>query len=99
MVITPSTRAAGSPYSNVARPLKPAAARRLQSAIHALGKVDRQLAGFRAFFTSANLDRISKRGAHSDAPIAISVSLSDFGGLGRKMFDLDGGEGGDFASS
>src|SRR3954471_24483016 len=72
---------------------KPAAAGRLQSAIDALGKVDRQLAGFRAFFTSANLVRISEWGAHSDAPIAIAVSLSEYGGSGRKMFDLDGGEG------
>lgn len=72
---------------------KPAAAGRLKLAIEAMEKIDSELASFRAFFSTANLERISKWGAHSDAPIAISVSLSDFGGSRRKLFDLDGSDG------
>lgn len=72
---------------------KPVAAQRLQAAVETLDEVDRRLGSFRAFFTTTNLERINRWGAHPDAPIAISVSLGDFGGSGRRMFDLDGGDG------
>jgi hypothetical protein len=73
---------------------KPVEAKRLEAAVEALTEVERGLASFRAFFTATNLERINRWGAHKDAPIAISMTLSDLGGSRReKLFDLDGSAG------
>jgi len=73
---------------------KPLAAKRLEAAIEALTEVGQRLVSFRAFFSAANLERINRWGEHKDAPITISVSLTDLGGSRRgKIFDLAGSEG------
>ncbi|MGZ8284066.1 MAG: hypothetical protein ACXW27_00225 [Allosphingosinicella sp.] len=64
--------------------------RRLEAAVVAIGQVERWLAGFRAFFSAANLDRISRWGTHPEAQIALAASLVAFGSHDERLFEVKG---------
>jgi hypothetical protein len=65
-------------------------AKRLEAAIGTAARVGQWLAGFRAFFSAGNLDRISRWGTHAEAPVALTASLEPFGSHGEKLFEVKG---------
>lgn len=65
-------------------------AKRLEAAIGTAGRVGKWLASFRAFFSAANLHRITRWGTHSEAPVALSANLEPFGTHGEKLFEVRG---------
>lgn len=65
-------------------------AKKLEAAISVVGQVERLLGGFRAFFGAANLDRISRWGAHPEAPVSLSASLAPFGSQDERVFEVRG---------
>lgn len=64
--------------------------KRLEAAIGTIGRVGQCLAGFRVFFSAANLGRISRWGTHAEAPVALVASLRPFGSHGEMLFEVKG---------
>lgn len=69
---------------------RPKISKHLEAAILAIEQLEQWLGGFRAFFSAANLDRISRWGKHPEAPIVLTASLAPFGSHGEKIFEVRG---------